>query len=106
MKIDNLNKWLTLLGNLGVILGIIFLAMEIQQNTNMMQAQTRDAITEKQLTFYTSMFSDSEILESHSNMTSLAYGERPANDLDGERFRYISTAIFRMWENEPDRPVR
>ena len=100
MNLEKLNQSITLLANLGVLAGIIFLAMEIQQNTHMMQAQTRDAITEKQLTFYTSMFGDSETLESLINMTSLALGERPANRLDGERFRYISTATFRMWENE------
>jgi len=33
MYLDNLNKWLTLLANLGVLAGIIFLAIEIGQNT-------------------------------------------------------------------------
>ena len=35
---DRLNVWLTLAANLGVIAGIIFLGLEIQQNTRMMQA--------------------------------------------------------------------
>jgi len=46
MQLDDLNKWLTLAANVGVLAGIIFLAIELQQNTNMMQAQTRQAITE------------------------------------------------------------
>lgn len=34
MNLDNLNKWLTLTANLGVVIGIVFLGLEIQQNTN------------------------------------------------------------------------
>ena len=33
MDFDRLNKWLTLLANLGVVIGIIFLALEIRSNT-------------------------------------------------------------------------
>ncbi len=32
MNIDNANKWLTLLANFGVVAGIIFLGIEVQQN--------------------------------------------------------------------------
>lgn len=32
MNLDNLNKWLTLVANLGVVVGIFFLAIEIRQN--------------------------------------------------------------------------
>ena len=41
MELDKLNKWLTLLANVGVLLGIMFLAYEIRQNTNSIQSQTR-----------------------------------------------------------------
>ena len=34
MSIDKINSWLTLVANLGVLVGIIFLAFELQQNTN------------------------------------------------------------------------
>jgi hypothetical protein len=37
---DRLNQWLTLLANFGVLIGIIFLVVEIQQNTTMMRATT------------------------------------------------------------------
>ena len=32
MNLDNLNKWLTLVANIGVLAGIIFLAIEVGQN--------------------------------------------------------------------------
>ena len=43
---EKLNRWLTLIANLGVIAGLVFLIIEIDQNNNMMQAQTRSSISE------------------------------------------------------------
>ena len=37
---DKLNKWLTLGANLGVIVGLIFLGLQIKQNTSQMRANT------------------------------------------------------------------
>ena len=37
MKLDQLNKWLTLAANIGVIAGIVFLGVEIRQNTQSLQ---------------------------------------------------------------------
>ncbi len=39
MDEDRVNKWLTLGANIGVLIGIIFLAVEIRQNTEMTRAQ-------------------------------------------------------------------
>lgn len=33
MNLDNINKWLSFAANIGVIVGIIFLALELNQNT-------------------------------------------------------------------------
>ncbi len=41
MKMDNVNTWLTLAANMGVIAGIVFLAVELQQNSEMLSAQAR-----------------------------------------------------------------
>ena len=41
MNMDKLNQWLMLGANLGVILGIIFLALEVQQNNNLIATQNR-----------------------------------------------------------------
>ena len=41
---DKLNQWMTLAANVGVLVGIIFLAYEIRQNTDAVHAQTREAI--------------------------------------------------------------
>lgn len=39
MNTENLNRWLSLGANLGVLVGIVILAIEIQQNTEMTRAQ-------------------------------------------------------------------
>jgi hypothetical protein len=41
MNLDNLNKWLTLLANLGVMAGVIFLAIEVRQNQGMLEETNR-----------------------------------------------------------------
>ena len=41
MDLDKLNKWLTLLANLGVVAGIFFLAVEIRQNQSMLEDSNR-----------------------------------------------------------------
>jgi hypothetical protein len=41
---NKLNQWLTLLANVGVLIGIGFLAYEIRQNTQATHAQTREAV--------------------------------------------------------------
>ncbi len=52
MKLDKLNGWLMLAANLGVLAGIIFLSMEIRQNTLAMRAtaiQTAAALSREQM---------------------------------------------------------
>ena len=44
MNTDNLNKWLTLVANVGVIAGIAFLAMEIRQSNQIAVATNEIAI--------------------------------------------------------------
>ena len=39
MNAEKLNQWLSLAANLGVLAGIIFLALEIQQNSELMRVQ-------------------------------------------------------------------
>ena len=46
MNFDKLNNWLSLLSKVVVVAGIIFLAMEIQQNTESLQNDQRLAIAQ------------------------------------------------------------
>ena len=44
MNIESVNKWLMLAANIGVIASIIFLGLEIRQNTEALYSQSRQAI--------------------------------------------------------------
>ncbi len=39
MKADAVNRWLTLVANFGVLLGIVLILVELNQNANLMRAQ-------------------------------------------------------------------
>ena len=43
MKSDQINKWLTLVANIGVIFGLILVAYELQQNSELMRVQISQA---------------------------------------------------------------
>ena len=49
MSSDNLNRWLTLGANLGVLIGLIVLIYEVRQNTAMMEAQINQQRTDTAL---------------------------------------------------------
>ena len=42
-RIESLNQWLTLMANIGVLSGIVFLAVELQQNTHQLKLQSYQA---------------------------------------------------------------
>lgn len=102
MNFDKFNQWLTLLANLGVLLGIVFLALEMRQNTEMMKAQTRDSITEKQANWYMAIATDPNA----ARILAITEGvEVPrevlnAENGDGIVYGFTQHAIFRLWENE------
>ena len=52
MKISAINEGVSLIANIGVIGSIVFLGLEMEQNTAMMQSQTRNSIAENQLSLY------------------------------------------------------
>ncbi len=96
---EKLNQWLSLLANFGVLLGIVFLAIELNQNTNMTRAQTRDSMTEKQLAFYSQVMADSDAAIAWESA-----GTDPS-EIDGPflnevRLNYFLLTQLRMWENE------
>ena len=46
MNLDSLNKWLMFAANLGVIAGILFLGIEINQNRELTKAQIRHELSQ------------------------------------------------------------
>ena len=46
MNFEKINQWLSLLANIGVVIGIIFLALEIRTNTATNRIAIRSSLTE------------------------------------------------------------
>lgn len=97
MNFDKLNQLLTLLANVGVIAGIVFLALEVQQNTSMMQAQTRDSISDKLIDWQLSLANDEYTAQTFAT-GNLAEGfESTAQEVS---YYMLVSSNFRIWENE------
>ena len=90
------DNWTNAAASIGVILGILFLGLEIRQNTDMMRSQTRDSITEKQM-----MFSEWVTTEPEMAAALVAAGQSLEN-IDPEHFMmysYFMAGVWREWEN-------
>ena len=95
MTADTLNRWLTLGANVGVLIGIALLLIELNQNELMMRAQTRTELSNGIV----------EILSLSASNPQLASLTRRADD--GEelsadehlQYQHRSYALFRYLEN-------
>ena len=67
MDIDRANRWLSLTANLGVIVGLVFLAYEIRQNTNALYAQSRETVVSVAQQELHLQIQDPQIVESMVN---------------------------------------
>ena len=52
MNADSMNKWLTLAANLGVVAGLVFLRIEINQNTRATIAAASEEVTNQSLDYF------------------------------------------------------
>ena len=94
MDFDKTNKWLSLVANFGVIVGIIFLIVEIRQNTTISRAQTRAQQTESVLTLQ-QMESNPDLLAAYEKVAE----GRPLHFRDRFVLALIANAGFVHWEN-------
>lgn len=96
-KSAKLDRWLSWLANVGVIAGIVFLAIEIRQNTDMIRSQTRDSITEKQLTLFEWFAASPENIRVRVAGDKL---ELEADSSEAAQYAWMIAGNFRLWENE------
>ena len=95
MDSDRLNRWLTLGANIGVLFGIILLIVELDQNREAVQAQTRSNLSQ-------GIVDQMSLVASNAQLASLRRridaGEEATVD---ERYQYqlFTRALVRYWEN-------
>ena len=63
MDTDRLNRWLTLMANIGVIVGIVFLALENQQANRIAIASTEIGVRDSWQRLNESIYANSEVAE-------------------------------------------
>ena len=92
---DRLNKWLSLFANLGVMAGLIFLAIELNQNTQATIAAASEEVTNQSLDFF-SLGIDNQVL------ARALHKQSTGEDLDAfEQFQIWRHQYFnfRVFEN-------
>ena len=95
MKADNLNKWLTLVANLAVLVGIGLVILELQQNREMIRAQTRSNISAGITELLRDVANDPQLA---SLIRRADNGEELTPD-DAKQYAHRSAAMFRYFEN-------
>ncbi len=107
MNTESLNRWLTLAANLGVIAGIVFLAIELRQNNELLAADAR--FNRLQLSW-----NGWQSLAEHSDLTDLIVATRNGEILEESAQVRVDAVLMRIliameWlyrELPPDSPER
>ena len=95
MKKIELGQAVAILANIGVIAGIVFLAFELQQNREMIRAQTRNELSQTIVDLMVSVADNDEL----ANLRRRADSSEELTDDEAYRYSYFSRALFRHWEN-------
>jgi hypothetical protein len=95
LNVERLNQSLTLLANLGVIAGIVFLVLELQQNTEMMRAQSRADMSRDVGNLLSLHVNDPAYIDA---MTRGMRGEA-LTEVEASQFRRTYNAMIWHWNN-------
>jgi len=97
MKKFDLGQAIQYAANIGVLLGIIFLAIEIRVNTRAVQAQTRDSVSEKEMQLYAWQATNPELARVVYKARS--EGLEGFDPVERQMFFGYAEAFFREHEN-------
>jgi hypothetical protein len=95
MEQSRINHWLTVGTNVAVLFGIILLVYELQQNREMMRAQTRNEISAKLTEIQMTVASNPQL----ADMLTRARTGEDLTASERTQFDNRNAAMFRYWEN-------
>jgi len=95
MNAKRINQWLTLGANLGVLIGIILLLVELHQNSTMMRTQTRYEVSQGIVDLLSLSANNDQLV---SVLRRADSGEELTPD-EQMQFRHRTFALFRYLEN-------
>ena len=95
MKTSVLNDWLSLAANLGVIAGIVFLGVEIQQNTAVTRSAAAQEISNASVEFFMRVAENSDL----ARVIKIA-NENPSelSEVEIVQFDSVTAAVFMIME--------
>ena len=95
MKKMDFGQTITVLANVGVIAGILLLAYELNQNRQMMEAQTRNELAMGLVEIQLATAADP------NQLAAIVKGRQSIEPTETERLaaEFGLTALFRYWEN-------
>jgi hypothetical protein len=92
---ERMNQWLTLLANLGVLIGVFVVAYELRQNTIAMEASSRQEFAAQDLAYLTTALDPSIVAVA---LKKIELGE-PLNELELSQVKNRQHMNFRIFEN-------
>ncbi len=94
MNLSKVNQWLTLLANIGVLAGIIFLAIEIRQSGDAVTAQMQDSIADGFIALNMATINDPQV-----GVTWVIGLNEPdrLSDAEAIRFSMLMRALFNQF---------
>jgi len=95
VNFKDINQWLTLLANLAVFAGIVFLVLEINQNSQLMQIQIQQSRADAAIANLTEEYNSPYIPEIRVKLDN---GEE-LTQVEGRRYREWFRAVNRNQEN-------
>ena len=95
MDSDRLNRWLTLGANLGVLVGIVLLLVELDQNRDMMRAQTRHQLAMGLVELQIATGTNQQLVE----LLDRADDGEALTEAEQRQIGYRFNALIRYWEN-------
>lgn len=96
MKLDRVNAWLSVAASVAVLVGIIFLAVEISQNTAMMQTQINQSRAAQAM-------AEAQSLYNSDYVPALLVKAKSGEELSSEervRYKSLLRAFNRNWDNQ------
>ena len=91
---EKLNQWLTLAANLGVIAGLIFLGLEIQQNTISTRMAARENATQGHIDYLGYLLDNTVLARANEKLSN----NQPVDDLEDNQMRIFLQMRWRHYE--------
>lgn len=88
-----------IIGGIAIVLSLLFVGIQINQNSESTQAQTRDSLSEKQIELYLQLGLNARAMEIYTRGRA-GLIEYDFNDPEYNAWQFMALSNLRVWENE------